>query len=490
MASFEPIPVVFLIVFAVYFLIILLLTFLSYKKTDSVKEFIIAGSTAGAFMTGISYFATQFSMSSLMGVPGDIFTTGFAGLGVILPIAMFSMGFGVLLVGGRLQKLNKKLDIYTIPDYVGSRYESNAMRIISSLIIIVFMIPFMAAQVLGAGLIFNVFTGAPYWIGVLGMGVIVLIYSMLGGMNAAIFTNTLQGVIMVVASIGTFIAVANYGGGLGTIMEELRAINPGAMSFPGSPVEYMDYKGYVSQILIWTLFSIGQPQLVNKYLVAKSYKSLLSGSVISGTAMTITCVTIWVAGVLAIVIAPEIDIANSDSVIPLLLGNVMHPILASAIAAGILAAGMSTIDSMLVVTSSAYSRDVYQKVLKPDVPDEKVLNVSRITTFVVGALVLVLALLEPAGIFELVVFAWSGNGIMALPILVGLYWKRATKQGAIVAVIAGVTLLISSSTFIPSLALGFAPIVVSAIISLILLVVVSLLTSPPSEKVLNSHFSK
>jgi sodium/pantothenate symporter len=488
MEWFEPIPIIFISTFLVYLLLLAFLTVISLKKTDSVKDFVIAGGTTGAFLTGIAYFATQFSMSSLMGLPGVIYNSGFAAIAIILPITMFSMGFGVLVVGRRLQRLSKKLDLYTLPDYLGSRYESKFIRFISASMILFFMIPYMGAQIVGAGIVFNVFTGAPYWIGVVIMGGIVLIYSMLGGMNAAVFTDALQGVLMVLASVGVFIAVIIYGGGLTNILDDLKNANPGALSFPGAPVEYLTWKGYISQILIWTLFSIGQPQLINKYLVARNYRTLLTGSIYSGAAMTIVCVTIWIAGVLAIVVVP--GITDSDAVIPILLGTVMSPIIASIIAAGILSAGMSTIDSMLIVTSTAFSRDIYQKIYKPDMKDETVLKITRTTTVVVGIAVIILALIQPASIFQLILFSWTGMGILALPIIVGLYWKRATKQGAIVGVISGLFVLISTTVYFKSLAFGFNPIVMSALVALVLLIAVSLVTSPPSSYVLEGHFTR
>jgi len=111
--SVEPIASVFLTVLLVYLFALAVLTYLSYKKTDTLREFFIMGGTAGSLLTGSAYFATQFSMSSLVGVPGTLSNVGFAGLGIILSVAMFSMAFGVLVAGGRLQGLSRKLDLLT-----------------------------------------------------------------------------------------------------------------------------------------------------------------------------------------------------------------------------------------------------------------------------------------------------------------------------------------------------------------------------------------
>jgi hypothetical protein len=207
---------------------------------------------------------------SSQGVPGTLYSTGFAGQGIILSIAMFSMAFGVLIAGGRLRELSQRHQLFTLPDYLGLRYGSNVLRLLSADHYLL-SDTYMAAQVVGSGVIFNVFTGTPYWPGVVIMGAVVVAYCVIGGMRAAILSDALQGIVMVAASVLTFIAIARAGGGLSRVMADLAAISPGAMSFPGEPVGFLTWKGYVSQILMWTLFAIGQPQLVNKYMAARSY---------------------------------------------------------------------------------------------------------------------------------------------------------------------------------------------------------------------------
>ena len=485
-APVKPMLGVFVTVQVVYLLGLAALASVSYRKTGTLAEFLVMGRSAGAFLTGTAYFATQFSMSSLVGVPGEIYSIGFAGLGIILSIAMFSMAFGVLVAGRKLRRLSVKLDLLTLPDYVASRYASNAARMLCALVIILFLIPYLAAQIVGAGVIFNVFTGSPYSFGAVLMGVVVIGYCLAGGMRATVLTDALQGVLMVLAAIATFVAVAARGGGLQNVMERLAAVNPGAMSFPGHPVAYFTWKTYVSQILMWTLFSIGQPQLINKYLVAKDYGSLLKASILSGAGMTITCFTVWTAGVMGMIVTPGIK--NPDWVMPTMLAVSVGPFFASLIQAGIISAGMSTISSLLVVVAGAVSRDIYQKMINPGAGDRIMVRISRGMTVVVGAVVLGIALVRPATIFRLVLFAWSGAGIMAVPILGGLYWKRATGAGAAASVAVGITAILVLTFKLPWLALGFHPIIVSAALAAAALIAVSLLTSPSPLAALHDHF--
>jgi sodium/pantothenate symporter len=467
-----PLTAVFIPVMVAYLLCLALLTCISYRKTDSLREFFVMGGSAGAFLTGSAYFATQFSMSSLLGVPGTLYNVGFAGHGIILSIAMFSMAFGVILAGRRLQRLSRESHLLTLPDYLASRYGSNAIRLLSALIVVVFLIPYMGAQVVGSGVIFQVFTGAPYWLGVVVMGTIVIAYCVLGGMRAAILSDALQGLVMVAAAVATFLAVARAGGGVSRIMSELAATSPGALSFPGEPVEYFSWRGYVSQILMWTLFSIGQPQLVNKYMAARNYASLVRGCLFSGGAIILTCLTIWTAGVMARVVRPGID--QPDWVIPTIMTTTMSPAVASILQTGILAAGMSTISSIVVMVAGALSRDIYQQFLCRDSTDERVLAMARLMTVVAGAIAIGLALLRPATIFQIVLFGWSGTGILAIPILLGLYWKRASAAGAIAGTACGLAILLLATFRFPSWALGFHPIVVASAAAAAVAAVISL----------------
>lgn len=480
-----PITGTFIAVQVIYLAGLLVLAWVSYSKTGTLKEFLVMGRSAGPFLAGTAYFATQFSMSSLVGVPGEIYSIGFAGLGIILSVAMLSMAFGVLLAGGRLQSLSRELELMTLPDYLAARYQSDLVRLLCAAVIIVFQIPYLAAQVIGAGVICNVFTGAPYAAGAVAMGVIVIAYCMAGGMRATIFTDALQGVLMVGSAIAIFVAVAAKGGGLSHIMAQLAGHNPGAMSFPGHPVAAFTWKQYVSQILMWTLFSIGQPQLVNKYLVARDYGTLIKGSIFSGVAMTLTCVTVWTAGVMAMVVAP--GIGQADWVMPTLLATAISPFLASLFQAGILSAGMSTVSSLLVVVGGAFSRDIYQKLLNREADDRRVLWVSRVMVAAVGVVVLALAVVRPATIFRMVLFAWSGCGILAIPVLAGLYWKRPGKQAAVASIAAGIGTLLLLTFRFPAAALGFHPIVVSALVSVLALVSFGIIAKPAASPMPARH---
>lgn len=174
----------------------------------------------------------------------------------------------------------------------------------------------------------------------------------------------------------------------------------------------------------------------------------------------------------------------------MILQRGLNPFLASVFIAGIVAAGMSTIDGILVTTTGAVTRDIYQKILNKKATDESVMQMSKVVTILIGIMVILFGVFQPGSIFEINLFAFSGMAIFVVPILFGMYWKKATLPGAIASVVVGVICLLSF-TLIPSvkaLAFGFHALFPSTILAAITMVVVSSMTKAPSPEVISRHF--
>ncbi|MFQ3620923.1 MAG: hypothetical protein SNJ78_08250 [Spirochaetales bacterium] len=196
------------------------------------------------------------------------------------------------------------------------------------------------------------------------------------------------------------------------------------------------------------------------------------------------------SGVNAIAFLPGIPAAEIDRVVPMILQKGLNPFLASLFISGIVAAGMSTIDSVLIATSGAISRDIYQKVLNKNASNSQVMSISRIATVVLGLAVIVFGVYRPATIFTIILFAFGGMGIFVVPVLFGMYWKRATLIGAISSVVVGMGLLLLITFKYKSWAFGFHPLIIAAIVAAVVMYGVSLFTSAPSKEVLNRHFEE
>jgi sodium/pantothenate symporter len=483
----KPIPIVFYSILLFYIVIMAVIGYVSSKNTNNLSDFFVMSGKAGAIVSGFAYFATQYSMSTFMGCPATCYKVGFAGLSISVPGLVFSMIIPALLVGRKLIKLGRKNSFLTLADYLGSRYESDDLRTLQAVLMILFMIPMMGAQTIGAGVILRTYTGAPEWVGIVGMGVIVIFYCMSGGIRGAMLTDVIQGGLMLATAIVTFIASVNLGGGMEAITSKLFQMNPAYLSHPGVGNAY-NWGNYVSMIVLWSFFSISQPTLVTKFFAMKNYKVMFKATILGTMGMWIAATLIEWAGVNAIVSIPGLAGKNIDFVVPLILQNSMSPIISTILITGIMAAGMSTIDSLLISATGAITRDIYQMRIKKTATDAEVLSMSRIVTVVIGIIAIIFGVSRPSTIFKLILFAFGGLGIWTAPVLLGLYWKGATKAGAFAGVIVGETLFVLMTLKFHSWALGFNPLMTAWAYAMIVMIGVSLFTTKNSEKTLAQHF--
>ncbi|MCS7233740.1 MAG: sodium/solute symporter [Synergistetes bacterium] len=482
-----PVPGTFLVVVLLYLAFVLYLGWVSSKKALNLNEFFVMGGSAGILLGGLGYFATQYSISTFLGVPGTIYNVGWAGLAVSVPTAAFSMLVPAALVGGPLLRLGKKLGLLTLPDYLADRYESKAIRVISAIAIIVFLIPYMGAQTIGAGTIFNTFTGWPYWVGVCVMGLGVTVYCFMGGIRGAMYTNIVQGILMVFTAILTFWGAANLAGGVEAANKALLATDPKAFTMPGSPTKYMLYPFFLSNVMLWNLFAVGQPQLATKFFLMRDRRVLWGAAIASGIGMFLSVIFMYSAAVLARAAIPGIPPKMTDWVVPTLVSKALHPIIGSILMAGVLSAGMSTIDSVVVAVSGAFARDLYQQVINPKASEQTVLKVARVATLLAGIAATLIGIYRPATIFQIILFVFGGLGINTILLVLGTRWKRANKYGALSGLIIGLISVIYF-TKTPALTKGFHALIPSAIITLIVMIIVSLITPPPSKEVIKKHF--
>lgn len=484
----HPVPGVFCVVLGFYFVLMAGIGYFSAKNTNTLTDFFVMGGKAGALVSGFAYFATQYSMSTFMGCPATCYKVGFAGLSISVPGLVFSMIIPALLVGRKLIKLGHENNFLTLADYLGDRYESENLRTFQALLMIVFMIPMMGAQTIGAGVILKVYTGVPEWVGIVGMGIIVILYCMTGGIRGAMLTDVVQGGLMLATAIVTFFASLKLGGGIEAICSKLVSLNPDYMSHPGVGGIY-GWGNYVSMIVLWSFFSISQPTLVTKFFTMKDYNVLFKATILGTLGMWLAATLIEWSGVNAIVSIPGLEGKNIDFIVPLILQKRLTPFVSSLLISGIMAAGMSTIDSLLISSTGAVTRDIYQKRIKPEAGDAEILRMSRKVTVLLGIVAIIFGISRPATIFKLILFAFGGLGIWTAPVLLGLYWKRATKAGAFAGVAVGEVLFVLMTLKYKSWSFGFNPLIICWGYAMITMVFVSFLTKPVSDSTLKRHFN-
>ena len=458
------------------------------RKTNNIGDFFVLSGKAGVVVSGIAYFSTQFSMGTFLGTPGTIYGVGYAGMAISVPGAVFCMILPALLIGRKLITLGHKYGFLTMADYLTDRYHSKNMSGVLGVMMLFFLVPMMGAQIIGAGVIVHVFTGLPEWVGVVGMGIIVILYCMTGGMKGAMMTDVIQGSLMIATAVVTFIVSIVMGGGFSNINHTLQSMNEAYLTFPGAN-GYMPWTYYISNIVLWSFFTMGQPHLFTKFFAMKDHKTMFKAILLGTAGMFFSATLIEWAGVNGIASIQNIE--KADQIIPMILQRGMNPFLASIFIAGIVAAGMSTIDGILVTTTGAVTRDIYQKIINKNATDEAVMSLSKVVTVIIGIVVICFGVFQPGSIFEINLFAFSGMAIFVVPILFGIYWKKATAKGAIASVIVGIIslLLCTLNPSVKALAMGFHALFPTTIIASIVMIVVSKFTETPPQETIDRHFT-
>jgi sodium/pantothenate symporter len=487
-AVIQPAPIPFYTVLVLYLGIMAFIGWYAGRKTNSIGDFFVLSGKAGVVVSGIAYFSTQFSMGTFLGTPGTIYGVGYAGMAISVPGAVFCMILPALLIGRKLITLGHKYGFLTMADYLTDRYHSKKMSGVLGVMMLFFLVPMMGAQIIGAGVIVHVFTGLPEWVGVVGMGIIVILYCMSGGMKGAMMTDVIQGSLMIATAVVTFIVSVVMGGGFSNINHTLQSMNEAYLTFPGAN-GYMPWTYYVSNIVLWSFFTMGQPHLFTKFFAMKDHKTMFKAILLGTAGMFFSATLIEWAGVNGIASIQNIE--KADQIIPMILQRGMNPFLASIFIAGIVAAGMSTIDGILVTTTGAVTRDIYQKIINKDATDENVMKLSKVVTVIIGIIVICFGVFQPGSIFEINLFAFSGMAIFVVPILFGIYWKKATAKGAIASVIVGIIslLLFTLNPSVKALAMGFHALFPTTIIASIVMIVVSKFTKTPPQETIDRHFT-
>ena len=450
--------------------------FYSKRASDSESEYYLGGRSMGPLVTAVASGSTGRSAWLILGMVG----TGYMfGAGAIWSVAvyalteMFAMGYA----GKRLRIFTEKMNNLTWPDYMESRLgdKTNMLRITSVLIIVVFYICYIGAQLKGSTKMFSfLFDMQPVHAIVLS-AVVVMIYTMTGGYRAVMMTSFIQGLLMVVSLVilPLFLLFTNLGTG---IVDRIMAIEPMLLN---SPTGTASSSWLTGQLLVG-LGSWGQIHILTRYMSTKKV-SEMSGAAFGNGCWNVICATgACFTGLFARLIWDSADkLPNGDPelITVVMSSQLMNPIIGGIIIAGVVSAIMSTIDQLLLTTTSAITKDVYQSILNKEASERSVVSLSRIIMVVCSAIAILIALSDSQTIYWFVLFAFGGLGAAFGPIFIlSTYWKGMTKWGAFVGMLVGLVVTVYWY-YTPSLKSMIYELVPAFTLAVIANVVVSKLTA-------------
>lgn len=425
------------IIVALYFIVLLGIGWFSSKRIKDISDFFVAGKKLGYWLVSFSSRATGESGWLLLGLTGLGFAMGVHGFWVVLGEVM-GVSFAWIFLTQRFKVFTDKFNSITIPDYFENRFHDNhhIIRILSAIVLVVFVTAYVSAQFTATGKAFEGFLRLDYKLGVVIGLVIVLIYTVAGGFIAVVWSDLVQGILMLLGLIVIPIVGLVKVGGLENLIQGLNAIDPALLTVWGEGGANL--KNVLSAIGLWGigLAFLGSPQLFVRFIAVKDTSELTNGSMVAVLFTIFTNLGALLTGMCGRVIYKTL--ADQEWVLPQMATDLFPLVATGLFIAIVLAAIMSTADSLLLLASSAVVRDIYQRVLNPDALQKQLTRLSRIVTFVVALLALIFALIKVRLVFWFALFGWAGIGSAFCPVIIlSLFWRGLTKWGAISGMFSG-----------------------------------------------------
>lgn len=424
-------------VLVAYLGVLLAIGFWGSRESGSVAGYYLANKRLPSWVIAFSSNATGESAWLLLGLTGMGYTVGIHALWVVLG-EVLGVALAWSYVAMPFKEMTDRVGAITVPDYLEARFGDprHAFRWISAAIIFSMVVAYTSAQLTASGKAFSSFLGTSYTAGVLIGAAIVLFYTTVGGFKAVAYSDLLQGVLMFGGLLVLPVAGISAAGGWTPMIDGLRAIDPALLrpmgSFGLSLAGVVSAAGFVGIGLAF----LGAPQLLTRFMAARSHADIATGGLLAVICIIVFDVGAVFAGMAGRVLFDGLD--DPETVLPALSAELFPALVAGLFLVIVLAAIMSTVDSLLILASSAVVRDLGQKVLWPDLSDRRASLWGKMTTVVIGAGALVLALGEVRVIFWFVLFAWSGLAAAFTPvILCSLFWRRTTRAGALAGMVAG-----------------------------------------------------
>ena len=495
-----------LITFIVYLAGMLLIGVIAYRLTSNLSDYVLGGRRLGPGVAALSAGASDMSSWLLLGLPGAIYAGGLGGSWIAVGLAI-----GAYL---NWQFVARRLRVYTevsnnsitIPDFLENRFRDNShiLRVISALVILVFFTFYTSSGMVGGAILFEASFGLTYfqalWIGAL----VIVSYTFLGGFLAVSWTDFIQGILMLLALIVVPVRALAVMGGWDNAIDAVGQIDPARLQM----VAGVGTLAIISS-LAWGLGYFGQPHILTRFMALRSAKDVPTARLIGMTWMILGLYGAIFTGLIGLAyinteslaaLAPfgfdvitegGIQVLDNEEQIFIAFSQILFdPIISGILLAAILSAIMSTIDSQLLVSSSAVAEDFYKAILRKNASERELVWVGRIAVAVIALVATLLATDRESTVLELVSYAWAGFGAAFGPtVLLALFWRRTTRTGALCGILAGAVTVIVWGGFLTEDRLGAGlpdiftlyEIVPGFLLNLLVTIFVSLMGSPDPE---------
>ena len=455
------------------------------KASTSADHYLLGNRGIGAPITAISMQSTSMSGFMFMGGPAQAFQEGWTALWYAIGDAGGSI-INLSVLGKRMRKMSQLLAALSPIEYLEKRFESVGIRIYGAVIAFVFLFAYAFAQFIAAGKALESMSSFSYEMAlILGVGVIVL-YTVAGGYLAVAVSGFIQGIIMLIGVSAIAIMVLPKVGGISGLNEQLAAIDPTYLSIWGKDLVYYGQWGVIlGAVLIYAIGYMGLPHVSVRHMSMRDASTTKNAILWSAGFNQLFTFTPYLLGLSAIILMPTLS--DPEMVIPEMIYTMFPGLFAAILLSAIMAAIMSTCDSLLMQAGTTLSRDVYSRFINKKASHQQQLIVSRFIILIGGIVGIIVALYEPPTVFALVIFAFGvlGNTFL-VPFVASVYSRTANKAGILSAMVAGSVSNIVWEVFALQDVTGFHPFLAGLLLSVLAMLIGNRFGTPPSGPVLEA----
>ena len=491
------------IVLGIYFFALIgVAVWVFIQKNNNTEDYFLAGRNAGWFVIGASIFASNIGSEHVVGLAGTGFESG-------TPMAHYELhAWIVLLLGWLFLPFYIRSGVYTTPEFLEKRFDSRSRWFLSVFSLLAYVLTKVSITIYAGGIVVSELLGIPFWYGAIGVVIFTGIYTVIGGLKAVIYTETLQTVILIFGSLLiTFLGLYEVGG-WGQLRETVTSVSPDhfdmwrPISDPNFPWTGMLIGGTIVGIWYWCT----DQYIVQRTLAANNITIARRGAIFGAYLKLLPILIFLMPGIIAFALTlqqPETYIVDrADRAFPMLVKTLLPVGIKGLVAGGLMAALMSSLASVFNSCSTIFTIDIYKKI-KPDMSEKSLIKIGKIATFVIVLLgVIWIPIMDKIGGGVMYQYLQNVQSYIAPPVtavfLLGIIWKRVTSDGAIYTLISGLILLllrlgseiyfqeeILSGTEVPGIAFTFATInfahmaIFMFIFSVFVCISVSLMTVQP-----------
>lgn len=424
------------------------------KNATDVNGFVLGGRSVGPWLTAFAYGTSYFSAVIFVGYAGQFgWRFGLASTWIGLGNAFIGSLLAWVILGRRTRNMTHHLNSKTMPDFFGQRYDSNALRVISSLIVFVFLIPYTASLYNGLSRLFGMAFNIDYTVCIIIMAVLTGIYVIVGGYMATAINDFIQGLIMIVGIVAVIYSVLKCNDGFTAAITSLANVEDASTTTPGAFASFFgpDPFSLLCVVVLTSLGTWGLPQMVQKFYAIKDQKAIETGTIISTIFAIIVAGGCYFLGGFGRLYNVDVKADGFDAIIPAMIEK-LSPFLIAVVVILVLSASMSTLSSLVLTSSSTLTLDLIKETFAKKMDEKKQLGIIRFFIVIFIAISAVIAVVQykqnVTFIAQLMGISWGAlAGAFLAPFIYGLYWKGVTKLAVFVNFIFGCGIMTANMLF-------------------------------------------